>query len=115
MIGKLVYVDYLKVIGTKYQTNFFINSKRLSFIRAKYQVEHIKERVEPIKVLIDKKLSEIKAIGFIGNDLGDDKLKWMFISYLTCQLQQRARVLIATPDYPKRKDGSFHFVNARFR
>ena len=37
LLEKLVHMDYIKVIGTKYQTNFFIQTKRLEWIQAKYQ------------------------------------------------------------------------------
>lgn len=115
IIEKLVYMDYLKVMGTKYQTNFFIDNPRLRLVRAKYQLEHIKELAEPLKAAIDEKLSEIKEIGFLGHDIGDDKLKWMFIGFLADQLQAKARGLVAVPERPIHKDGSQHFVNARLR
>lgn len=61
--------------------------------------------------MIDEKLLEIKEIGFLGHDIGDDKLKWIFIGFLADQLQSKARGLVAAPERPIHKDG----VNARLR
>lgn len=119
LLEKLVHMDYIKVIGTKYQTNFFIQTKRLEWIQAKYQLENIGSLANKIKQTVNVYLNDYKEILFCGQDISDDQLRWALICLLCDDLEREAKKIlggaVAEEKWPKRKDGSAHFIFAKIK
>ena len=121
LVEDLLYMDYLKLVGkNKYQTNFFIKTKRYQLTEAAYKFHHIAPYAERIIGAFRAHLDEICAMGFVGADLDRDFLLWALIPLSLQQwyyrsldtVLQKKRLQLNTP---KRKDGSEHWVCAFLR
>jgi RNA polymerase sigma factor (sigma-70 family) len=117
-INDLLFLDYLKIVDkNKYQTNFFIREPKHVVLTAKYQYENIGDIAQKIYLAFDKRYSDIKSIGFTGNDLDKDFLLWSIMPlYIGVAFWQVNGKLLAQNNIkrPKRKDGSEHWVWALF-
>lgn len=114
-VENLTYMDYLKQVGNKYQTNFFIEEPRHIFVKARYQYENIGPFAEQLFEILNERLENIVKIGFLGADLDKNILMWTFLSIFGHQLSKISLGKIpglAGLEAPKRKDGSTHWVNA---
>ena len=117
-IKKLEYMDYLKVVDkNKYTTTFFISTQRHNLMAGKYHYHHIGSYADKIYTSFDKRYEEIKDIGFLGSDLDKSFVLWAIIPLALKTLYfeslnnvyDKNKIHIA---YPKRKDGSEHWVYA---
>jgi len=117
-IDELVYMDYLKIVDEKkYQTNFFIKTPAYGEIAAQHYYDNIKDLAGKFYEAIEKRYDDIKAINFLGSDLDKDFILWILIPKLIRRLESEAACITEKKNnwsyyYPKRKDGSEHWVCA---
>lgn len=117
-VENLVYMDYLKQISNKYQTNFFIEEPRHQYVKANFQYENIGPYAERLFQALNFRLERFTEIGFIGASIDRDMLLWTMLAMVGFQLSRMAlRSIPELSNYvvPKRKDGSAHEVDAGIR
>ncbi len=121
LINDLLYMDYLKTVSkNKYQTNFFIHTRRHDLIIAKYKLHNIEPYAKKIISAFRAHLDEICDIGFVGANLDRDFLLWALIplslqKWYYSSLNEVLSKNHIQIDTPKRKDGTQHWVFAGFK
>lgn len=122
-IDDLVYMDYLKKIGNKYQTNFYIKDKAAQLAENKYNYENIGSIAEKILGEVRSRLDDIIGIGFMGCGLDREYLLWGFFADCVNDIFVKGRYVEypkVNPGYknietPLRKDGTRHWICAGLR
>ncbi len=122
-IDDLVYMDYLKKKGNKYQTNFYIRDKAAALAADKYNYENIGSAAEKIFGELKARFGDIIGIGFMGCELNKEYLLWNF--FADCARYVFNKGLYSeypktNPKYknletPLRKDGTRHWVCAMLK
>lgn len=117
-IDKLLYMDYVKRVGTnKFQTNFFIHEHHYFISQQKFIYEHTLPLALPLFNTLKGCLAEVKKVGFTGAGLDDDMLMYSLLPMLINKWVNSASYEVAQEKQlhyttPKRKDGSEHWVYA---
>ncbi len=117
-IEKLLYMDYLEKVGAgRYRTNFFIRDKRFKTAREMFRYKNIPPLALQFYETVRAALPDIRRIGFIGCEAGDEELLWnllpFFIMMKTAEIDES---ILAEAHLehrrPIRKDGTEHWVMA---
>ena len=117
-IEKLLYMDYLKLVGAnKYQTTFFIVTPEFTFNKSKFQFEYTSKIAAPIYNMFKDKIGNPREKLNFHGEFSDDLLTAALLmpeisrinAYMTSLASREKNITAITP---KRKDGSAHWVSA---
>lgn len=111
----LVHMDYLSQIGSKYQTNFFIQTPYQILFQAKFAFENIGSYAEKVYQAVSARLDDISDLIILEQEIDSHLLLWTLIAFVTGHISMASsyRIPALTKlEVPKRKDGSEHWVDA---
>ncbi len=116
-IESLCSMDYMTEANGKYRTNFFIQDADFKIAHAKYELEHVGEIAEIYFSAVMSVLPELKKIGFVGHDIGDNQIIWDILAYFMLrEIGRFDEKMIAELKLehvaPMRPDGSKHWLRA---
>lgn len=117
ILSRLTEMDYMKLSGGRYTTNFFIMDKMHIAAVMRYRHRVYAGIAKACLRGWQRSAQDIRSIGFIGSDLPETELMWHFIPMIAehaCyrayeRLRSEANINVI---WPKRADGSEHFVHA---
>ncbi|MBQ7760632.1 MAG: sigma-70 family RNA polymerase sigma factor [Clostridia bacterium] len=117
-IDKLLHMDYLKPIGkNKYQTTFFIMEDGFYLESKKFMYKFADKISVPLYNLTVTAKDELKKSGSLLGEYNDNFLMWSLLMLTINNAVHYINELVSKKKglnyiYPKRKDGSEHFVSA---
>ena len=117
-IDKLLHMDYLKPVGkNKYQTTFFIMEDKFYFESKKFMYKFADKISVPLYNLTVAAKDELKKSGALLGEYNDNFLMWSLLMLTINNAVHYINELVSKKKglnyiYPKRKDGSEHFVSA---
>ena len=119
-IENMVYMDFLKETGRKYQTNFFIKTDKVQEKEVIYGYENAKPYADRIYEAVMKKKADIESIDYFNKtDVNIDCLLWHILLNTAQGLAYEAMAdswkKHNITDRPLRKDGSKYWVIANVR
>lgn len=111
-------MGYVKKIGIRYQTNFFIHTPEYILARAHFNYANSGSLADTFFVAAQDLLPDIREIGFIGSDLPADELLWHLLPELIMRAYQKLtdqmiEELSLRHGKPMRPDGTRHWIWAR--
>ena len=118
-LKQLVKMDYIKKTGSKYRTNFYIQSVELADKHYEYITNNAEALTQRSLEALKSRLDEIISIGFMGSDIDRDILIWTFYGdmmntavykYLST-IEENGRKY-KDIQRPMHADGSEHWVSA---
>ena len=115
----MVYMDFLRVNGKKYQTNFFISNREIELAKATYGFEHAAPYAEKVYDAVMARKKDILAIDYFGKgNVDEEHFLWYVIlktaqekAYEQMQKEWDSCKLLR----PIRKDGSEYWIIASSR
>ena len=116
-LDDLTGMDYMKKVGNKYVTNFYLRTPESMVKEENYSYVNAAAPAVTALDALQSRMDDILAIGFMGSDLDRDSLTWMFYGDLIKTLISSAysypldkgRKYHDMPN-PLRADGSAHWV-----
>ena len=117
-INKLLYMDYLKIVGkNKYQTTFFITEEKFNYEAKKFMYNNLESLALPIYNYTKDFMEALKNSGTLVGDFNDNFLVWALLTRTILNAHGYIIELVSNKmglnsAYPKRKDGSEHYVSA---
>ncbi|NLA77194.1 MAG: hypothetical protein GX851_05110 [Clostridiales bacterium] len=115
-LNKLVSMEYMtKSAKGKYQTNFFIRGTEYQLAHSRYQYEKTAPLAEAYYSVVKSAFPEIKALGFVGADIGADILMWdLMLYFMMCETgktdNRMIKKLHLEHGAPIRPDGTRHWL-----
>ncbi len=111
-------MEYMKKIGDRYQTNFFIHTPEYILARARFNYDHSQPLADTFFDAALELLPEVRTVGFLGSNLPDDELIWHLLPELIMRAYQKINLrlhddLSLHHGKPMRPDGTRHWVWAR--
>lgn len=119
-IENMVYMDFLRQHGKKYQTNFFINNKQIIASEIKYVYENAKPYADKLYEAVMARKSDILAIDYYGKGrLNEDYFLWYVLLKAANEkdYEQKEKVwrTYGITERPLRKDGSRYWLMVHIR
>lgn len=119
-IERMVYMDFLKQIGKKYQTNFFIKTDKVLETEVLYGYENAQPYADRIYDAVMGKKEELMSIDYFNKaDVNQDYFLWQIILMVSQQLLYEAAEhqwkKYNITKRPVRKDGSEFWIIASIR
>lgn len=116
-LDDLVYMDYMKKVGSRYVTNFWLRTPENGVRAANYAYVNAAAPAEEALKALQERMKDIISIGFTGSGSDRDFLCWIFYGDLIRTLINSAyaypldkgRKYHEMPN-PLRADGSAHWV-----
>ena len=109
-LKKLLEYDLLKKKGLAYQSNIVILTKKELEAVDRFNEADLKEIAGTVRVFADGHMDRVHALGFYGNDMPANSLKWMLVSLILRRAYVDMLQGEMRPDYP-----TDCFGNACFR
>lgn len=119
-IENMVYMDFLKQVGKRYQTNFFIKTDKVLETEVIYGYENAKPYACKIYEAVIARRDEINSIDYFNKaDVNDDYFMWYILLKTAQEMAYEVMFDIwkshDITDRPLRKDGSKYWVIAAIR
>lgn len=113
-IEKLLYMDYLRLVGSnRYQTTFFIAEEGYLKTNMLFTFNNTKEVAVPIFNMAKEFLPTVKSSGLLDGEFSDEFLMYSLVMPIILRVNdQISDNLGKSYTYPLRKDGSEHWVCA---
>lgn len=107
----LLEMGYLKKVGGKLRTAFFIGDTAHTVAVAGFARKLLWSLAEAVYKVVAAHLDDIQKIGFLGNDLTDTALLWDFCTIAAHDYMNR-NIHKNPHETPLRADGSRHYIRA---
>lgn len=118
-LEKMVYLDFLKEKGKKYQTNFFIKTGKIQQAEINYGYHHARAYADRLLEAVMERKENFLAIDYFNRkDINTDDFLWYMILKTAQELafeQMEKRWEECRVQKPMRKDGSEYWVIANLR
>ncbi len=107
----LLDMGYLKKVGGKLRTTFFIRDTAHTVATADFERQLLPPLADAVYKAVRAQLDGIRRIGFLGNELSDTALLWDFCTVAAHNYMNRN--MRKNPyETPLRADGSRHYIRA---
>ena len=119
-IDHMVYMDFLKQTGQRYQTNFFIKDQKVLEAEVIYGYENAKPYADKIYEAVIARRDEINSIDYFNKaDVNEDYFMWHILLKTAQEMAYEVMFKVwkdcNITDRPLRKDGSKYWVIAGIR
>ncbi len=119
-IENLLYMDFIKQVGNRYQTTFFIKDEKYQLEQLKFSYENTMHIAVPIFNLAKAILPKLRSSGLVDGEFSDEFFLYSIMMELTNNVMQDVvgiadKKMGISWEYPKLMDGSSYFVSADFR
>lgn len=118
-IEEMVYMDYLKLQGKKYQTNFFISDKDIELAKITYGYSYAKPFADKLYDAVMARKTDLLNIDYYGkNNVNEDYYLWYVLLKVAQEMsyeQMQREWDRCQLERPLRKDGSEYWIIANKR
>lgn len=110
-LDDLLMMGYLKKTAGKYRTTFFIRDAAFKCAQKQFEMQLLTPLADAIYTVIARHMDDIRALGFLGNDLDETLLLWDFITASAHDYMVKYSNPMSSKT-PLRGDGSCHWIDA---